>query len=269
MPIISLEKEKLTRTPHTLEIGRQNRVEVLDMLRGFAIIFVMVYHLLYDLVVFGGRDIPFFFSDKMEIIHNIFLVILFSVSGICAGFSRNVFKRGATLLLLGELLTLVTDAFSPDNLIVFGVLSCFGSIMLVYGVISPLLQRLPQGAVFVVFAALSVIFFNFHRDESLFFIVDTVKLNLPHDRFWLYPLGITSSGFYSSDYFPLIPYGFIFLAGTALSGYFKNGEAPKFLYNARLPVVNFCGRYSLWFYVIHQPIFLAAAYIFRILEVRG
>lgn len=262
MPIISLEKEKLSRTPHSPEIGRQNRVEILDMLRGFAIIFVMVYHLLYDLVNFGGMDIPFFYSEAMEIIHNIFLVILFFVSGICSGFSRNIFKRGAELLLLGELLTLATAAFFPDNTIVFGVLSCFGSIMLVYGFAAPYLQRLPQGAVFVIFAALSLIFFNFHRDESLFFIVDTVKLNLPHDRPWLYPLGITESSFRSADYFPLIPYGFIFLAGTALSGYFKNGEAPNFLYRARLPIVNFCGMYSLWFYVIHQPIFLAAAYIF-------
>lgn len=262
MPIISLEKEKLTRTPHSLPIGRQNRVEILDMLRGAAIIFVMVYHLMYDLVYFAGRDIPFFFSEKMEIIHNVFLVILFFVSGICAGFSQNIFRRGAEIFLLGGLLTLGTAAFSPENTIVFGVLSCFGSMMLIYGIISPYLQRPPQFAVFVAFAALSLIFFNFHRDGSLYFIIDSVKLNLPADRPWLYPLGITTGDFRSADYFPLVPYGFIFLAGTALTGYFKNGEAPLFMYNARLPIVNFCGRYSLWFYVIHQPIFLAAAHIF-------
>ena len=89
------------------EIGRNNRVMLLDMLRGFAIIYVMLYHLLYDLIFFGGMSIPFFFSDAMEIIHRFFLVILFSVSGICAGFSKNVLKRGAVLYLLGEALTLV------------------------------------------------------------------------------------------------------------------------------------------------------------------
>lgn len=261
MPQITFEKEKLSRSPASTEIGRNNRVGMLDMLRGFAIIFVMVYHLLYDLIFFCGKEIPFFFSDGMDVIHNLFLVILFSVSGICAGFSKNVLKRGATIFLMGEILTLATAAFSPDNIIVFGVLSCFGMSMLIYGVISPFLKRLPKMAVFVIFGALSVIFFNFHRTESLYFIVDSVKLNVPHDLPYLYPIGITTTDFYSSDYFPLIPYGFIFLAGTALSPLFKDGELPNFVYNMKLPFVNFCGKYSLWLYVIHQPLFLAVTYV--------
>ena len=95
------------------EIGRNNRVGILDLLRGLAIIFVMTYHLLYDLIFFGGADIPFFFSGTMDIIHNFFLIILFSVSGICAGFSKNVLKRGAVLLLLGEMLTLGRQCLLP------------------------------------------------------------------------------------------------------------------------------------------------------------
>lgn len=241
-------------------IGRNNRVGVLDLLRGFAIIFVMVYHLLYDLIFFSGKDIPFFFSDAMDIIHNFFLVVLFSVSGICAGFSKNVLKRGATLFLLGELLTIGTAAFFPQELIVFGVLSCFGMSMLIYGVISPLLKKLPQLAVFAVFAALSIIFFNFHRTDSLFFIFGSVKLNVPHDIPYLYPLGIKSLDFHSADYFPLAPFGFIFLAGTGLSEIFSKRQLPEFFYKAKLPAVNFCGRYSLWFYIIHQPIFMLITY---------
>ena len=182
-----LEKQKLSRSPVTPEIGRYNRVGLLDLLRGFAIIFVMVYHLLYDLIFFHRMDIPFFFSETMDIIHNFFLVILFSVSGVCAGFSRNTVRRGAVLFLLGELLTLVTAAFVPDNLIVFGVLSCFGMIMLIYGVTESFFKRLPQFGVFVVFAALSVIFFNFHRSGTLYFIVDTVQLDLPTDLEYHHP----------------------------------------------------------------------------------
>lgn len=243
------------------EIGRNNRVGILDLLRGFAIIFVMTYHLLYDLIFFGGVSIPFFFSDTMDIIHNFFLIILFSVSGICAGFSKNVLKRGAVLFLLGEMLTLATAAFAPDNLIVFGVLSCFGSIMLIYGVISPVMEKIPRAVVFAVFLLLSVIFWKFSRTESLNLIFTSVKLDLPDDALFLYPIGITSNDFHSSDYFPLMPYGFIFLTGTALSDYFKNGKLPEFFYKAKLPVVNFLGRYSLWAYVIHQPVMLAIVYI--------
>lgn len=248
------------------EIGRNNRVTVLDMLRGFSILYVMLYHLLYDMIFFGGMDIPFFFSDAMEIIHRFFLVILFSVSGICAGFSKNVLKRGAVLYLLGEALTLVTAAFMPDDAIVFGVLSCFGMTMLIYGVVSPVLKKAPNAAIFAVFTALAVIFTDFYRTDSLFLIFGRIQLDVPSDLQWLYPIGITSSDFRSADYFPLVPYGFIFLAGTALSDFVKNGRLPKFCYTAKLPAVNFCGKYSLWFYIIHQPVFLAATYLIGALQ---
>ena len=242
-------------------VGRYCRVGVLDTMRGFAIIFVMVFHLMYDLIFFAGVDIPFFFSDGMDIIHNFFLVVLFSVSGICAGFSKNVLKRGATLFLMGELLTLGTAIFFPQELIVFGVLSCFGMSMLIYGTISPLLKKLPQLAVFTVFAALSIIFFNFHRTDSLFFIFDSIKLNVPHDIPYLYPIGIKEENFYSADYFPLIPFGTIFLAGTGLSDIFAKRQLPDIFYKMDIPIVNFCGKYSLWFYIIHQPIFMAITYL--------
>lgn len=263
MALTVSEKEMTAAPAAETVIGRKNRVGILDLLRGFSMIFVMTYHLLYDLIFFSGMKIPFFFSDAMDVIHNFFLVILFSVSGICAGFSKNVLKRGATLFLMGEALTIVTAAFSPDNLIVFGVLSCFGASMLIYGVISPVLKKLPRLAVFAVFAALSIIFFNFHREESLFFIFDSIKLNLPHDSAYLYPIGIKSSGFYSMDYFPLIPFGFIFLAGTGLSDMFAKKELPEIFYKAHLPVINFCGKYSLWLYIIHQPVFLLITYILK------
>ena len=255
------EKENIPSQSAGNEIGRKNRVGILDLLRGFSMIFVMTYHLLYDLIFFSGMEIPFFFSEAMDIIHNFFMIILFSVSGICAGFSKNVLKRGATLFLMGEILTLATAAFAPNNLIVFGVLSCFGTSMLIYGVISPVLKRIPQLAVFAAFAALSIIFFNFFRDDSLFFIFDSVKLNIPHSSPYLYPIGIKSWGFYSMDYFPLIPFGFIFLAGTGLSDIFAEKKLPEFFYKARIPVINFCGKYSLWLYVIHQPVFLLITYI--------
>ncbi|MBD5146531.1 MAG: DUF1624 domain-containing protein [Ruminococcus sp.] len=259
------EKQGGVRMPAE-EIGRRNRVAVLDTLRGFSILYVMLYHLLYDLIFFGGMSIPFFFTDTMEIIHRFFLVILFSVSGICAGFSSNVLKRGATLYLMGEVLTLVTAAFVPDETIVFGVLSCFGMSMLIYGVISPVLKKLPNAVVFALFAVLAVIFTDFYRTDSLFLILGRVRLNVPNDIRWLYPIGITSSDFRSADYFPLAPYGFIFLAGTALSDMVKNGGLPEFCYKASIPIVNFCGRHSLWLYIIHQPLFLAAVYLISALR---
>lgn len=262
MPVVIEEHKSNDIGKNTpAEIGRNNRAELLDLLRGVALIYVMLYHLLYDLIFFGGMDLQFFFADWWEMVHQLFLIILFGVSGICAGFSKNVLKRGATLFLMGELLTIGTAIFIPDNIIVFGVLSCFGAIMLIYGVISPLIKKLPNIAVFVVFALLAVVFFDFARNETLFFVFTKIKLDLPDNINYLYPIGITSKGFYSADYFPLVPYGFIFLSGTAFSDYVKSGQLPKFFYKVKLPVINFLGRHSLWAYIIHQPVFMLITYI--------
>ncbi len=262
MSVATEEREIKTGTSGLpVEIGRNNRAEFLDLLRGFAIIYVMLYHLLYDLIFFGGMELPFFFTDWWETIHQLFLIVLFGVSGICAGFSKNVLRRGATLFLMGEALTIATAVFMPDNIIVFGVLSCFGAIMLIYGVISPMLKKLPNIAVFVVFTLLTMIFFEFPRNESLFLLFRKIQLDLPDNINYLYPIGITEAGFRSADYFPLIPYGFIFLAGTAFSDCVKSGQLPKFFYTVKLPVVNFLGRHSLWVYIIHQPVFMLITYL--------
>ncbi len=254
-------KDESVQEKMPAEIGRKNRAELLDLLRGFAIIYVMLYHLLYDLIFFGGVDLPFFFTNWWEAVHQLFLIILFGVSGVCAGFSKNVLKRGATLLIMGELLTIGTAVLMPDDVIVFGVLSCFGAIMLIYGVIAPFLKKLPNIVIFVVFTLLTVVFFDFARNESLFLLFTRVQLDLPDNINYLYPIGITSASFRSADYFPLIPYGFIFLAGTAFSDFVKSGQLPKLFYKAKLPVINFLGRHSLWVYIIHQPVFMLITYL--------
>lgn len=248
------------------EIGRNNRAHFLDALRGFAILYVMLYHLLYDLIYFGGISVPFFFTAWWETLHRLFLTVLFGVSGVCAGFSKNVLRRGAVLFLMGEALTLVTAAFMPGEVIVFGVLSCFGMTMLIYGTLSPVFKKVPDWIIFTAFAVLAVIFTDFYRTDSLFLIFGRIYLNVPHELQWLYPIGIMPYDFHSADYFPLVPYSFIFFAGTALSDLVKSGVLPRFFYKTRLPVINFCGQYSLWFYIIHQPVFLAAVYIISIMR---
>jgi uncharacterized membrane protein len=72
----------------------------------------------------------------------------------------------------------------------------------------------------------------------------------------LYPLGIAASGFFSADYFPLLPYFFIFLAGTALIKPVAEGKLPKALSGAEIKPINFIGRHSLIFYLAHQAVFV-------------
>lgn len=239
--------------------GKHNRIKALDTLRGSAMIFVMVYHLLYDLVYFKGINIPFFHSDAMEVIHQFFLIILFMVSGVCTSFSKNSLKRGAIIFFIGEIVTIVSLLAAPNNAIIFGVLSFFGCMMMICDIIKPVLQKIPYQVLFIISIILFIVLFDFKNGKiNLFFT--QIKINFPNVDY-LYPIAITSDTFKSADYFPLIPHGFIFLAGVALAKPIKENKFPKWFYKISVPVIDFLGRHSLIVYAIHQPIFLAFMYL--------
>jgi uncharacterized membrane protein len=235
------------------QYGKNNRIDILDALRGAAIVYVVVFHLLYDLIYFKGFNIPFFYSKPFGVVHSVFLGVLILVSGICTSFSRNVLRRGAVLALLGALITVGTTFLLPESLIVFGVLSFFGSSMVIYDLSRPAFDKIPWQITLIMSAALFISLRDFGSGViDLFFT--KITFSLPENRDYLYPLGITSPSFSSEDYFPLIPTFFVFLAGTALSKPILSNKLPKKFYTAKTPVINFIGRHSLLIYLVHQPI---------------
>ena len=75
---------------------------------------------------------------------------------------------------------------------------------------------------------------------------------------WLFPLGLTTENFASSDYFPLLPNLGFFLLGAAL-GRTVYGKKQTLLpmvnsQNIFLRFLQWCGRQSLWIYLLHQPV---------------
>lgn len=241
------------------QYNRENRIEALDAVRGISIIYVVLYHFLYDLAEYGFMGWWLMENSIFQTVHIFFLYVLIGLSGICTAFSRNIFRRGAILLLIGGIITIVTDIVIPDSVIVFGILSFLGTIMLIYGIIKPALDKLNPMVLLAICVILVIIFRDFETKQGvLHLLVTTVKLPLPTDRTELYPLGILSTGFHSDDFFPLIPYGFVFLAGTALSGYISGGKLPKRFYEAKVPFLAAVGKFSLIIYIVHQPVFVAA-----------
>jgi uncharacterized membrane protein len=71
---------------------------------------------------------------------------------------------------------------------------------------------------------------------------------------WLWPLGFMYSGFYSADYFPLMPWFFLFLLGTWLGGIIREQKEDSWLYIPVHPALTWPGRHSLIIYLLHQPV---------------
>lgn len=239
--------------------NKKSRIVLLDLLRGAAMIYVVLYHVMYDIGFIYGRETPALITpgnSVFEVIHTFFLWILFAVSGICSGFSRNSLKRGAFLYIVGFLITLFTSVFMPSELIVFGVLSCFGACMVMTSLVRPFLDKIPP----YVLLALSVMgwlmFREFYRSGEIWLLFTSVTIPSPANAAYLYPIGIKAESFKSADYFPIIPYIFMFWAGSALYRPLTENKLPERLYDLKPGVIGFIGRHSLIIYAVHQPLLI-------------
>lgn len=71
-------------------------------------------------------------------------------------------------------------------------------------------------------------------------------------------LGFPSLGFVSGDYYPIIPFIFMYLAGY-FAAHIEQGidkTALSWAYANPLPALASLGRHALPFYLLHQPIIL-------------
>lgn len=237
----------------------RNRVGFLDELRGFAIICMVFYHLMFNLNYVFDVDIPIFFEDWFNVIRDIFAGMFICISGIVCNYSSSNLKRGVQCFFIGMIITFVTAFFSPSSPDVFGILHCLGICMMTYGLLEGFLRHIPPFAGMVIGIFLFMLTFNFSRGSAG--IGEILRFKMPaalYSTDVLFPLGFPGEKFVSLDYFPLCPWLFLFLAGSFYGVYVKEGRAPKFFYNTHFKFFAAAGRYSIWIYVLHQPIMYTA-----------
>ena len=222
----------------------KSRIWELDALRGVCILCVIVVHFLFDLSFFGGLDLtlPAWYIFIQEYGGAIFVVL----SGVCVTLGSKSVRRGLIVFACGMLITAVTYGMyrlgmsGADVVVKFGVLHLLGVCMLVY----PAFKKLPP-------AALAVL-------GLLIAVTGYAIRGVVVPQHWLFPLGLTYEGFTSSDYFPLFPQLGYFLIGAAI-GKTAYREKKTLLPGSfqKTPVARFfcwCGRQSLFIYLLHQPI---------------
>ena len=220
------------------------RIWELDARRGVCILCVIVVHFLFDLSFFGGLDLtlPAWYIFIQEYGGAIFVVL----SGVCVTLGSKSVRRGLIVFACGMLITAVTYGMyrlgmsGADVVVKFGVLHLLGVCMLVY----PAFKKLPPATLTVLGLVIAITGY-------------AIRGIIVPQR-WLFPLGLTYEGFTSSDYFPLFPQLGYFLIGAAigktayrekrtlLPGSFQKTGIARFF--------CWCGRQSLFIYLLHQPI---------------
>lgn len=69
-------------------------------------------------------------------------------------------------------------------------------------------------------------------------------------------MGIRGGDFYSSDYFPIFPWVFLFFSGGILGKVFLKSRREERHDEVEFRVLKFLGRHSLIIYLVHIPVIL-------------
>ena len=242
---------------------KAKRWHLIDALRGLALLNMLGMHFLYDVNVVFGREPRWHLRPEVHLWQQYICWSFILIAGLSFHWGRrHNLKRGLLLNLLGFLITGVTLLAVPEEAIWFGILNFMGCAILVTIPLEKALRRLPP----VWGLALSFLLFFFFRrvNAGAVGFGDLLTLQLPRALYTcrvLTPLGFPSPGFRSSDYFPLLPWLFLFFAGFHLYRIVEKSDVLQRAARVKIPLLSALGRHTLWVYLLHQPLLMGLCMI--------
>ena len=238
--------------------GKRPHYGLLDTVRGVCILSMVAYHGMYDLVDIFGLPSAWYTGLPGYIWQQSICWTFILLSGMCWQLSRRHVKRGLLLVGCGAAITLITWLVMPSQRILYGVLNLLGLSALLLIPLDKVFRKIPAwaglGGALLLFALTKNVSRGSRGFEGL------VLCQLPR---WLYAtdllavVGFPSPSFWSTDYFPLLPWFFLFCAGYFLWSLLDKSPRAKELLRPGLRPLSFLGRHSLVIYLIHQPALMA------------
>ena len=235
----------------------------IDNIRAIAMISMIIFHAVWDLVYLYGMDWEWYRSDMAFVWQQSICWTFILLSGFCWSFSKNPLKQGLIVRAGGLIVTVVTLIFSYDSRVIFGVLNLIGASALLMIPLKKWFEKMPAVAGFFAMFLLFGFTYGINDRHLGFFGLELIELpwDLYKNLFTTF-LGFPEIWFYSSDYFSLLPWTFLYFAGYFLYRMWKEEKIPGAnCLDRKLPVLTWLGKHSLIIYMLHQPV------IFGILEV--
>lgn len=232
------------------------RYDLLDTIRGVVLVSMMIYHGTWNFVYIYGMDWEWYRGTGAYLWQQSICWIFILLSGFCFSLGKRHLKSGLLVFGSGGLVTLVTVLFMPSNRVVFGVLTCIGSCILLVTILEKGLKKIPEkiGALFSFF----VFLFTKNTNLGYWGWGNGKGIRLPREWYRNLAsayLGFPDRKFYSTDYFSLLPWFFLFLTGFYLYQIVKkrNWLEMRF-FRGKILIFSFLGRHSLIVYLLHQPV---------------
>ncbi|MBP1910359.1 heparan-alpha-glucosaminide N-acetyltransferase [Methanolobus bombayensis] len=242
-------------------ITPEERFFEVDALRGIAIFLMVIYHFFFDLDFFSISEFDMHSGLLLVIGRSAAILFIFLVGvSLTLSYSRasrsksekDIFihnlKRGAGIFGWGLVITFVTVIFLERGTIYFGILHLIGvSIIISY----PFLKYRWLNLI----AGLILLFAGIPMDSAYV------------DYSWLLWIGLKPLGFYTLDYFPMIPwFGLVLLgiyAGNSLyPDYKRSFRMCDCEENVVVRLFEYLGKKSLLIYLVHQPVIVGLLLLF-------
>ena len=240
------------------------RYDLIDTIRGLAVISMIGYHACWLMNFFGlaiSRETLYgvgFTAWERSI-----CITFIAVAGFSFSLGRRHLRSGLIISGIGALITAITCLFLPDLKIVFGILTFLGFATLVMIPIDKLIGKKVANSrsTACIGLILSLLIFIFTYNINQGYVGAGIKL--PKQLYSGYVstfFGFMKEGFVSADYFSLIPWMFMYLCG-----YFAHkiviGSRTEAILGCRIRGVDSMGRHSLVIYLVHPIILYIVFYL--------
>jgi uncharacterized membrane protein len=230
-----------------------NRVQLIDVLRGTAIVLMAAYHFCFDLNYYAFTHFNFNYSLFWLGLRAFILTLFLGLVGISLtlatanGFNpQRYFRRLAWLAACATLVSISSRILFPDSWIFFGVLH----FILLASVFGLAFLRLYWGKLILGAGLIAI------------------GLTIQHPLFnhpWLQWFGLMTHKPITEDYVPLLPWFGVVLVGMFLGKRFLRSAWQSPLsgwHSDSVAVKSFAlaGRHSLLIYMLHQPVLMGVLY---------
>lgn len=234
----------------------KKRFESIDSFRGLVIVNMVLFHLFYDVnAVFGGNH-GWHREPAVDLWQKFIAYSFIIISGFVWSYGKKkALKRGVFLNVIGLVITAVTVIFMPSESIFFGVMNFFGCAVILMLPLEWVLKRINPVIGALSSVALFALLENLTR--GVIKVGSHVILRLPQ---WMYssnllvPLGFPPKSFASADYFPILPWIFLYFLGYFLNKLLSGTAFFEKIGHVDVPILAKIGRLSVPIYVIHQPL---------------